>query len=110
MCVEALLRATRLACSIGLHTEAMSVADAAARFEDAAFLRGTAALGEARRGTHDPTYGRYTLGKLEIRRVRELARQSWPDDYSHRRFHDAMLALGMPPVGLLERAIIGDLS
>jgi hypothetical protein len=105
MCVEALLRATRLACSIGLHTGSMSVADATARFEAMAFLRGTAAVGEARRGTFDPTYGRYTLGKLEILRVRERARQLWQDGYTHRRFHDTLLGLGMPPIGLLERAV-----
>jgi hypothetical protein len=110
MCVEALLRATRLACSVGLHTGGMTVADATARFEEVAFLRGTAAIGEARRGTYDPTYGRYTLGKLEIRRVRERARQVWADGYTHRRFHDALLGLGMPPTGLLERAVVGDLA
>jgi hypothetical protein len=110
MCVEALLRVTRLACSIGLHTGGMTVADAAARFEAVAFLRGTAAVGEARRGTYDPTYGRYTLGKLEIRRVREQTRQAWGAGYTHRRFHDALLALGMPPTGLLERALVGDLA
>lgn len=110
MCVEALLRVTRLVCSIGLHTGAMTVADAAARFESDAFLRGTAATGEARRGTADPIYGHYTLGKLEIQRVRERARQVWGPAYTHRRFHDALLALGMPPIGLLERAVVGDLS
>ncbi|HEX5403691.1 MAG TPA: DUF885 family protein [Pseudonocardiaceae bacterium] len=110
MCIEALLRVTRLACSVGLHTGGMTVADATARFEDVAFLRGTAAVGEARRGTYDPTYGRYTLGKLEIRRVRERAREVWANGYTHRRFHDALLALGMPPTGLLERAVVGDLA
>jgi hypothetical protein len=110
MAVEALLRVTRLACSIGLHTGAMRVEDAAARFEADAFLRGTAALGEARRGTVEPTYGRYTLGKLEIQRVRGRARERWGRGYTHRRFHDALLGLGMPPIGLLERALLGDLS
>jgi hypothetical protein len=110
MCVEALLRVTRLYCSIGLHTGGLFVADATARFEADAFLRGTAATGEARRGTYDPTYGRYTLGKLEIRRVRERARDTWQGDYTHRRFHDALLSLGMPPIGLLERAVVGDLA
>jgi uncharacterized protein (DUF885 family) len=110
MAVEALLRVTRLACSIGLHTGAMRVEEAAARFEADAFLRGTAALGEARRGTVEPTYGRYTLGKLEIQRVRGRARERWGRGYTHRRFHDALLALGMPPIGLLERALLGDLS
>ncbi len=110
MCVEALLRATRLYCSIGLHTGGMSVEDATARFEAVAFLRGTAAAGEARRGTYDPTYGRYTLGKVEIGRVRQRAMDVWQAGYTHRRFHDALLALGMPPIGLLERAVVGDLA
>ena len=110
MCVEALLRATRLYCSIGLHTGGMSVPDATARFEAEAFLRGTAAVGEARRGTYDPTYGRYTLGKLEIGRVRQLAMDAWQTGYTHRRFHDRLLGLGMPPIGLLERAVVGDLA
>jgi uncharacterized protein DUF885 len=110
MCVEALLRVTRLYCSIGLHTGGLTVEDAAARFTDVAFLRGTAAFGEARRGTYDPTYGRYTLGKLEIRRVRQRAQEAWRAGYSHRRFHDTLLALGMPPIGLLERAVVGDLA
>ncbi len=110
MAVEALLRVTRLACSIGIHTGGMTVKEAAARFESDAFLRGSAAQGEALRGTVEPTYGRYALGKLEIQRVRSLARSTWGADYTHRRFHDALLGLGMPPVGLLARAVVGDLS
>ncbi|MEU5427052.1 DUF885 family protein [Streptomyces olivoreticuli] len=110
MAVEALLRVTRLACSIGLHTGAMTVDEATARFESDAFLRGRAARGEALRGTVESTYGRYTLGKMAIRQVRGRARDSWGRRYTHRRFHDALLALGMPPLGLLERAVVGDLA
>ena len=103
--IEALLRVTRLACSIGLHTGTMSVADAARRFESDAFLLGPAALSEARRGTFDPTYGRYTWGKLEIRRLREQARQQWGSGFSLARFHRALLALGAPPLGLMDTAV-----
>jgi hypothetical protein len=110
MAVEALLRVTRLACSVGLHTGDMTVDEAAARFEADAFLRGRAARGEALRGAVEPTYGRYALGKTEILRVRSLARENWARDYTHRRFHDVMLALGMPPLGLLARAVVGDLA
>jgi hypothetical protein len=110
MAVEALLRVTRLSCAIGLHTGAMTVDEVADRFAAHAFLRGTAARGEALRGAIEPTYGRYTLGKLEIQRVRAVAQAAWGPDYNHRRFHDALLALGMPPVGLLERAVVGDLA
>ncbi|WP_328719007.1 DUF885 domain-containing protein [Streptomyces sp. NBC_00247] len=110
MALEALLRVTRLTCSIALHTGAMTVDEAAARFEADAFLRGRSARAEALRGAVEPTYGRYTLGKTEILRVRDQARAHWAGDYTHRRFHDALLSLGMPPVGLLARAVVGDLA
>jgi hypothetical protein len=104
--IEALVRVTRLACSIGLHTSALTVPEAARRFEQDAFLAGPAALSEARRGTFDPTYGRYTWGKLEILRLREQARATWGADFSLPRFHRALLGLGAPPLGLMGTAII----
>jgi len=103
--IEALVRVTRLASAIGVHTGAMTVADAAARFEADAFLSGPAALSEARRATFDPTYGRYTWGKLAIRDTREAAKHRWGAGYSHPRFHKALFDLGAPPLGLLGAAI-----
>jgi hypothetical protein len=81
------------------------VEDAAARFEADAFLYGSAARAEAARATFDPTYGRYTWGKLEILRLREEARRRWRSGYSHARFHAALLALGSPPLGLMAGAL-----
>jgi Bacterial protein of unknown function (DUF885) len=103
--LEALVRVTRLACAIGVHTAGMTVAEAARRFESDTHLSGSAALSEARRATFDPTYGRYTWGKLEIMELRELARKRWGTGFSLRRFHTAMLTLGSPPLGLLSTAI-----
>jgi hypothetical protein len=103
--VEALIRVTRMACSIGLHTGELTVPDAARRFERDAFLRGPAALAEARRGTFDPTYGRYTWGKLAIQALRTRARSAWGQEFSLPLFHRAMLELGSPPLGLLEHAL-----
>jgi len=103
--VEALIRVTRLACAIGLHTGELTVADAARRFERDAFLKGPAALSEARRGTFDPTYGRYTWGKLAIQALRKRARSAWREEFSLPRFHRAMLDLGSPPLGLLDYAL-----
>jgi len=103
--IEALLRVTRLACAIGLHTGAMTVAEAAARFERDAFTPGSGALSEARRGSFDPTYGRYTWGKLAIRDLREQARRQWGEGFGLPRFHAAMLELGAPPLGLLPFAL-----
>jgi hypothetical protein len=105
VCIEALVRVTRLACAIGLHTGAMTVDDATARFEADAFLKGPAARSEAARGTFDATYGRYTWGKLVIRDLREDARERWGDGYTLQRFHSALMDLGSPPLGLLGTAL-----
>jgi hypothetical protein len=103
--LEALVRVTRLACAIGLHTAGLSVADGARRFESDTHLAGAAALSEARRATFDPTYGRYTWGKLEIMNLRERARREWGSGFSLLRFHTALLDLGSPPLGLLDTAL-----
>jgi Bacterial protein of unknown function (DUF885) len=103
--LEALVRVTRLACAIGVHTAGMTVADGARRFEADTHLAGAAALSEARRATFDPTYGRYTWGKLEIMSLRERARQEWGAGFTLRRFHSAMLSLGSPALGLLGTAV-----
>jgi hypothetical protein len=99
--IEALVRVTRLAVSIGLHTGEMTMGEAAARFEADAHLQGPAARSEAARATFDPTYGRYTWGKLEILRLRDKARAAWGPDFSLQRFHKELLDLGAPPLGLM---------
>jgi hypothetical protein len=99
--IEALVRVTRLAVSIGLHTAQMSMDEAARRFEQDAHLQGPAARSEAARATFDPTYGRYTWGKLEILRLREKTRAAWGPDFSLPRFHEELLGLGAPPLGLM---------
>ena len=103
--LEALVRVTRLACAIGVHTAGMTVEEAARRFEADTHLAGPAALSEASRATFDPTYGRYTWGKLEILRLRERARKEWGAGFTLHRFHSAMMSLGSPPLGLLGTAI-----
>ena len=103
--LEALVRVTRLACAIGVHTAGMTIDEAARRFEADTHLSGPAALSEARRATFDPTYGRYTWGKLEILKLRERARKDWGAGFTLQRFHKAMLDLGSPPIGLLPTAL-----
>ena len=103
--LEALVRVTRLACAIGVHTAGMTVPEAARRFEADTHLAGPAALSEASRATFDPTYGRYTWGKLEILRLRERARKEWGAGFTLHRFHSAMMSLGSPPLGLLGTAV-----
>ncbi|MEW9546814.1 DUF885 family protein [Nonomuraea sp. NPDC050783] len=99
--LEALIRVTRLACAIGVHTGQMTVEEGARRFESDTHLVGPAALSEARRATFDPTYGRYTWGKLLILDLRERAREEWGAGFSVQRFHKALLDLGSPPLGLI---------
>jgi hypothetical protein len=103
--IEALLRVTRFACAIGIHTGAMTVDDATARFTADAFQHGPAARSEAARATFDPTYGRYTWGKIAILDLREQARVRWGQEFTIERFHAALMALGSPPLGLMGTAL-----
>lgn len=103
--LKALMRVVRLSVSLDLHAGELTVDEATRRFEAEAFLQGPAARGEALRAIHDPTYGRYTLGKLAVRDLRAQARARWGDGYSHLRFATAVLALGAPPLGLLPTAL-----
>jgi hypothetical protein len=103
--LKALLRVTRMAVAIGIHRGTMTVDEAVTRFRDDALVRDAVAEAETARATFDPTYGRYTWGKLEILRLRDQARRRWGAGFTLRRFHDAMLALGSPPLGLLPAAL-----
>jgi uncharacterized protein (DUF885 family) len=105
MAIEALVRVTRLAVSLGVHAGGMTMDEAVGRFARDAFFQGSAARSEAARATFDPTYGRYTWGKLAILAARDRAKAAWRGGYTHRRFHTALLALGAPPLGLLDTAI-----
>jgi hypothetical protein len=103
--LKALMRVVRMAVAIGVHRDTMSMEEAAKRFAEHAFLPLPVAEAEAFRATFDPTYGRYTWGKLEILRVRDEARRRWGAGFSLRRFHHALLDLGAPPLGLLGAAL-----
>jgi hypothetical protein len=105
VCIEALTRVVRLASSIGLHTGEMTLADSVRMFRQVAHMPAPTAEHEANRGLFDPMYGRYTWGKLAIREVRARAARAWGADYSLPRFHRAVLALGCPPIGLLDTAL-----
>lgn len=103
--LEALVRVVRLKCAIGLHTGAMNVDEATHAFVDAALMPEVTARAEASRGTFDPTYGIYSWGKWTILDAREDARKQWGEGFSLRRFHDALLELGSPPLGLVGEAV-----
>lgn len=101
---DALLRDCRLIASIGLHTRGWSVADATRLFETEAHFEHLPAEREAIRGTFNPEYFCYTLGKLAILRARTEHLDSRFDG-SLLRFHDTLLGSGCPPIGLFDRLL-----
>ena len=104
---EALLRNVRLLSAIGLHTEGMSISTSEAMFREQAFQDPGNARQQADRGTFDPGYGAYTLGKLMIRKLRKDwtatrgGREAW------QAFHDQFLSYGSPPVPMVRKAMLG---
>jgi len=106
--LDALVAVTSLACVLGIHGRTMSVDDATARFQADAFLPRAAAKSEATRTTYDPTCACYTWGKLEIMSLRDNALASWGSAFSLRRFHEALLALGAPPLGIMSDALLAQ--
>ncbi len=103
---DALLRDCRYVASIRMHRDGWTWQEAARFFEEAAYLDPLPAEREAKRGTWDPGYLNYTLGKLMIRKLRAdwVARHR---DGTLREFHDALLALGAPPLGLAREHLLG---
>ena len=98
---DALLRDCRLIASIGMHTQGMSLAEATALFQSEAHLEELHAQREAIRGTYNPEYFCYTLGKLAILDVRAKYLASRFHS-SIKSFHDSLLGYGMPPIGFLD--------
>ena len=113
---EALLRDVRLLSAIGLHTHGMTVAQSEKMFREQAYQDPGNAQQQAARGTYDPAYLNYTLGKLMIRKLRAdwLAKSAGgaapanPDDHSRwHEFHDKFLSYGGPPIPLLRKELLG---
>jgi len=107
---NALLRDVRLVSAIGLHTGGMSVAESEAMFREKAFQDPGNARQQANRGTFDPGYGAYTLGKLMIRKMRDDWTKSRGGRQAWQAFHDQLLSYGSPPVPLIRKAMLGPES
>jgi len=103
---EALLRDCRYICSIKMHTQGMSVDSATKFFMENAYMEETPAKKEAERGTYDPGYLNYTLGKLMILKLKEDWKKQEGDNYSLKRFHDTLLSYGAPPIPLLRKLML----
>jgi len=100
---EALLRDVRFIAAIEMHTRGMTVAEATRAFVEDAYLEPLPAEKEAVRGTFDPGYLNYTLGKLLVRNLRDDVRTAQGAAFSLGGFHDALLGLGAPPIPLARR-------
>src|SRR5437588_858182 len=107
---EALLRLCRLCVSIKMHTQQMTVEEATKFFQDNCYYEEKPARAEAMRGTFDPGYLNYTLGKLQILKLRDDYKAQQGDAFSLQKFHNELLNHGMPPIRLLREIMLKDKS
>jgi len=105
---DALLRNARFIVGIQMHTGKMSFDEAVAFFEKEGYQSHESGVLETKRGTSDATYLYYTLGKLEILKLREDLRKKQGAAFSLEQFHDAFLGQGFPPIKIVRRALLGD--
>jgi uncharacterized protein (DUF885 family) len=105
---EALLRLCRLCVSIKMHTQNMSLDEATKFFQDNCYYEEKPARSEAMRGTFDPGYLNYTLGKLQILKLRDDYKAQEGDSFSLQKFHNEVLNHGMPPIRLLREIMLKD--
>jgi len=103
--LNALLRNVRYLCAIGLHTRGMTVAQCEQMFKEQAYQDAGNARQQASRGTYDPGYLNYTMGKLMIRKLREDWLKANPDK-TRKQFHDEFLSFGGPPIPLVRAQMI----
>ncbi len=115
---DALLRDVRLLSAIGMHTEGMTVAESEKMFKEQAFQDPGNARQQAARGTYDPAYLNYTLGKLMIRKLKSdwiaktakggAAAAGADEQKLLHDFHDEFLSHGGPPIPLLRTLMMGE--
>ena len=108
--MEALLRNCRFLCAIRMHTQGMTLEETKRFFMEQAYLEPLPAEREALRGTFDPMYLNYTLGKLQIMKLREDYKAQVGESFSLKDFHDKVLSFGAPPLPLVREAMLGELA
>ncbi len=107
MLTNALLRDVRFLSAICLHTGCMTLEESEKMFREQAFADAGNARQQALRGTYDPGYLAYTLGKLMIRKLRADWMSANPDATAQ-QFHDRFLSYGSPPVPLVREQMLGS--
>jgi uncharacterized protein (DUF885 family) len=102
-----LLRNVRFLSAIGLHTGNMTVEQSEKMFREVALADAGNAKQQAARGTFDPAYLNYTMGKLMIRKLRDDWTASRGGRKAWKQFHDEFLGYGGPPIPLVRGAMMG---
>jgi len=105
---ESLIRLCRAIVGIRLHAEDLSVEQGVRFFRDEAYLEEGSARREAERGTFDPSYVLYSLGKLMVLKLRDDCKARQGDRFSLRAFHDALLGNGTVPLWLHRNLMLGE--
>jgi len=105
---DALLRNARFIAGIKMHTGQMTFDQAVDFFVKEGYQSHAVGVVEAKRGTSDPTYLYYTLGKLQILKLRQdvMARQG--KDFNLEQFHDDFMKQGFAPIKIVRRAMLHD--
>jgi uncharacterized protein (DUF885 family) len=104
---DALLRDARFLASVGMHARGMTLAQAEQFFREQGLQTAPTARQQAARGTFDPAYLNYTLGKLMVRQLRDDWTRSRGGRAAWKAFHDTFLSQGGPPIGLMREAMLG---
>jgi uncharacterized protein (DUF885 family) len=91
-----------------MHTQNMSVEEATRFFRENCYYEEKPARAEAMRGTFDPGYLNYTLGKLQILKLRDDYKAQEGANFSAQKFHNELLNHGMPPIRLLRELMLKD--
>ncbi|MGA3177580.1 MAG: DUF885 domain-containing protein [Candidatus Acidiferrum sp.] len=107
---DALLRDARFVVGIRMHTGKMSFAEAKEFFVKEGYQSAKIAEIESKRGTSDPTYLYYTLGKLQILKLREDYQKKVGAEFTLGKFHDEFMGQGFPPIAVVRRTLLGDNS
>jgi uncharacterized protein (DUF885 family) len=103
---EALLRDVRWIVGIRLHTSGWTVEQGTKLFEEKGFQEPSVAYEEARRGAYNPTYLYYTLGKLQIYKLRDDYKKTKGSAYTLEGFHDEFVRQGGIPIKLIRRILL----
>jgi len=105
---DALLRDVRFIAGIRMHTKGMTREEAEELFVKDGYQPRPVARSESKRGTTDPTYGYYTMGKLMILKLRDDYRAKKGESFSLQEFHDSFIRLGPLPLPLVRKAMLGE--